>query len=103
MTRKLKRIEPFKFGLIVGIVYGLFSLVFVPIFLLSFVVTGLAALHSGSHQQMPAAIIGVVLGLVFVVFVPILYAVLGGLMGMLGAWLYNVVAGWVGGIEFEVE
>ena len=30
------------------------------------------------------------------------YTIIGGLLGMLMAWIYNVVAGWVGGIEFEV-
>jgi hypothetical protein len=43
------------------------------------------------------------LGVIMCIFLPVFYAVFGGLFGMLAAWIYNVVAGWTGGIEFEVE
>ena len=56
------------------------------------------AQHNAIQQGFSAGI-----GLVFCIFIPVLYAVMGGLLGMLMAWIYNVVASWVGGIEFEVE
>jgi hypothetical protein len=34
---------------------------------------------------------------------PLVYAVVGLALGIAGAWLYNLVAGWVGGIEIELE
>ena len=36
-------------------------------------------------------------------FLPVLYAVSGLMLAVVGAWLYNLVAGWVGGIELELE
>jgi hypothetical protein len=33
---------------------------------------------------------------------PIIYAVMGVVGGAIGAALYNLVAGWVGGIEVEI-
>ena len=43
------------------------------------------------------------LGVGFAIFAPIMYGVMGFLVGVIGAFLYNVVAKWVGGIEVEVE
>ena len=40
---------------------------------------------------------------VLAAFLPTLYAVSGLVLGAVGAWLYNLVAGWVGGIELELE
>ncbi len=101
MTRRLKRIAPVKVGLISAIIYGLISLIFVPFFLLSF---GLALLapHSQQNNAFPQGL-GLAFGALFCIFLPVIYAVMGGLFGMLAAWLYNVAASWVGGIEFEVE
>jgi hypothetical protein len=100
MIKKLKRIAPLKFGLILGILYGLIALIFVPFILLAAVVGSMVAptAEGSVHQAMG---IGVAIVLCFVL--PVFYAVIGGLCGMLIAWIYNVIAGWVGGVEFEVE
>lgn len=37
---------------------------------------------------------------VFLIFFPFLYAIFGFIFTVLGAWIYNLVAGWVGGIEY---
>lgn len=37
------------------------------------------------------------------VLVPVLYAAFGFVGTLIAAALYNLVAGWVGGIEIEVE
>ena len=34
---------------------------------------------------------------------PVMYAVFGVIFGAISAWIYNLVAGWIGGIEVEVE
>ncbi len=100
MTRRLKRIAPLKFGLVMGIMYGLLALVFIPFMFLSL---GLSLLGPAHHGSGLAQGLGAVFGLFLCFFFPLFYAVIGGLMGMLMAWVYNVVAGWIGGIEFEVE
>ena len=37
------------------------------------------------------------------IVVPVFYALLGFIIGFVGAAIYNVVAGWLGGLQFEVE
>jgi hypothetical protein len=37
------------------------------------------------------------------VFMPFLYALIGFVMGALGAWIYNLASGWLGGIEMELQ
>ena len=64
-----------------------------------------------------AALVGLVLGILFAVVayftgpawqlgvavvLPVLYGALGFVGGALYAWLYNVVSGWVGGIEVDL-
>jgi len=46
---------------------------------------------------------GVVLGILIMVGLPILYGVIGFVGGAIGALLYNIFAGFVGGVEIEVE
>jgi hypothetical protein len=36
-------------------------------------------------------------------WMPLLYAVFGFIFTFLGAWIYNGVAGWIGGIEFTIS
>ena len=51
---------------------------------------------TGSSWQLGAA------GWLAVVALPLLYGALGFVGGALYAWLYNVVSGWVGGIEVDL-
>ena len=47
------------------------------------------------------AILG--MGVGFVILFPLFYALMGFLSGVVGAFIYNLVAKWIGGIEVEVE
>jgi hypothetical protein len=101
MTRKLKRIAPLQLGKMLGVLYGLMGLIFLPFVLLASVF-GAFASHSGNSSAPPAtAFAGI--GIVFALLIPIMYAVFGFIGGVVGAWIYNIVAGLVGGIEVEVE
>lgn len=42
------------------------------------------------------------LAILFALLVPVLYAGMGAVFGFVSAWLYNVIAKRVGGIEIEV-
>ncbi len=46
---------------------------------------------------------GIVFGILIMIGLPIMYSVMGFIFGALGALLYNLFAGFVGGIEIEVE
>lgn len=43
--------------------------------------------------------IGVGFGLLSIIILPIMYAIGGFIMGIITAFIYNIVAGWVGGIK----
>jgi hypothetical protein len=43
------------------------------------------------------------MGGVALIIVPICYAIIGVVFGAITAWLYNLVAGSVGGVEIELE
>lgn len=41
-------------------------------------------------------------GVASILVMPIVYAIGGLIIGALGAWFYNLVAGWVGGVRLEI-
>ena len=75
-------------GLIIGAFISLFALV-----------GSMAAMGGGNDN----AVLGIFMGVGAVVALPIFYGVLGGVFAAISAALYNLVAGFVGGIEIEVE
>ena len=100
MTRRLKRIAPLQFGKMSGILYAGMGLIFLPFFALAALV-GMFAQHGSDQAAGGALTAGLMLGMA--VFMPIFYGGMGFVFGVIGAALYNLVAGWVGGIEVEVE
>jgi len=94
-TRRIKRIAPLQLGKMLAILYGFIGLIFIPFFLMMSLI----------GTQMPAQQRTGILafGLGFALFMPVMYAVMGFITGVLGAGLYNLVAGWIGGIEVQVE
>jgi hypothetical protein len=78
------------FGLIIGVIYGLFFMVFG------------AALLSQSGGG-PGAGGAVLIGILMMIGIPIMYGAIGFVAGAIGALIYNVAAGFAGGIELEVE
>lgn len=93
-TRIVRRIAPLQLGKILGVLYGLLSLLFVPFILLATMVPAFA----GDRE----ADFALPLGLGFAIVFPFLYAAMGFVGGLLMAALYNVVSKWVGGVELEL-
>jgi hypothetical protein len=91
MRKQLTYIAPLRAGIVLGVLYGLLGLIFVPFLLLAAVF--------GSKAGAPAAFGGIFLAVLF----PVLYAVAGFVGGVIGAAIYNLVARWTGGLEFEVR
>lgn len=100
MTRRLKRIAPLQLGKMLAVIYGASTLLFVPFFMLF---AGIASM--APHPQNGAAPFPMMIGMGVgaFVFLPFLYAFFGFITGVIGAFIYNLVAGWIGGIEVEVE
>lgn len=73
-------------GLVIGAFIALFSLFG-------------AAIGAGDS---PEAWMGAFFGIGAIVFLPIFYGLLGFVAGLLGAALYNLAAGFMGGLELDV-
>jgi hypothetical protein len=87
MKKRITHIDPLRLGVMLGGIYGALSLIIVPIFLLVMLAT-----HPGGFREA-----------FFVIFLPIIYAVAGFIGGLIAGALYNLLAGWTGGIEVTVE
>ncbi len=80
-------------SLIIAVPYGLIVIIF-------------SLIGAGSTRGDAAFMVGgggVVMGIIMMIFIPIFYAVIGFVFGAIGALVYNVFAGIVGGVEIEVE
>ena len=77
-----------------GWMYACMSLIFAPLFL----PIGLLASAAGQHSNSVAGIFSIG----FAVLLPMLYGVIG-FIGLIGALVDKVLAGWVGGFELEME
>jgi hypothetical protein len=80
---------------IMGLMYACMGLIFAPVFLL----IGLLASAAGQHNDPVAGIFSIG----FAVLFPVLHGVIGFIAGLIGAFLYNQFARWVGGFELEME
>lgn len=96
----IKRISPLSLGKIqalAGIVIGLI------VGLLMFVMgTVLGSFSSASGVAVPRGGLAMMGGL-SIIMLPILYGIFGFVGGVIGAWVYNIVAKWIGGIEIDLE
>ena len=98
----VKRIGPgsaFKIGLvtyaILGLVVGLF---------VAFISGVVGSLGGALSQAAPGArVLGFGTGLGAIIFFPICYGLVGGIFAALGAVIYNLVAGWIGGLEVDIS
>jgi hypothetical protein len=97
----IKRVAPLSLGKIAGTLYAFLGLIMGGIFSLAAMAGAFGS--SGSDGSLFGPMIGAVIGVGSIIFFPLLYGVLGFLMSMLFAWLYNIIAGMVGGIELEVQ
>jgi ABC-type enterochelin transport system permease subunit len=88
---RIRRIAPVQAAKIAAVLYGLMGLIFVPFFLI------MATLSPAASTPWAG------MGMGLAVALPLLYAAFGFVGTLIAAAIYNLVAGWVGGFEFEVE
>jgi Na+-transporting NADH:ubiquinone oxidoreductase subunit NqrD len=94
MTTRLRSVNPLQLGLVFGLVYAVLAFVFALLYALF----GAAILsHTGVLGMMPA------MGFGLVIVAPIMYFVIGFIVFVIVGALYNLVAGWIGGIEVTFE
>ena len=97
--QRVKRLGVLSVAKIQAAVMGVMGLVIGLIYAVILVVTGIIAVVSGTK----AGIVMIFGALAVVIFAPLLYALLGFVFGALSAWIYNLVAARLGGIELELE
>ena len=98
----VKRISPgsaLKVGAVVYAFFGIFVGICTALF--SMMAGSLADLGGGASPG--ARALGFGLGAAAIIVVPIGYGIIGGIGGALGALVYNVAAGWVGGLEVDIS
>ena len=85
MRKRITRFAPMQVAKVFAVLYALVSIPFAAI-----------AFFAGSMggQGMPVWL---------VVVIPVIYLVFGFIFTAIAAWLYNLVAGWTGGIEYTAE
>ena len=97
LKRRIKSVTPLQYGKMSAAIFGALGLVLFPFILIA---TVIPAIMSRGDTSVPV----LVLTAVFVaVLCPVVYGLMGFLMGVIGAWLYNLMARWLGGIEIELE
>lgn len=79
-------------SLLISIPYGLIIMIF-----------GATMMGSGQSNGMVAGGGSIVIGLLVMIGLPIFYSLIGFVAGAIGALIYNIFAGIVGGVEIEVE
>lgn len=87
MSQQIRRFGVGQTAKVVGVLYTLIGLLIVPLF-------AMAAILTPGEQAFPLWLIACL---------PFLYGLMGLIFSAIGCLVYNMVAGWVGGIEVEVE
>ncbi|WP_417472784.1 hypothetical protein [Luteimonas mephitis] len=94
----IKRIDVLSAGKIAGIIAAAIGLIAGLLFLLfGGLLSGLAGQGQGGGMLAMGG------GLLGVIVLPILYGVFGFIGGVVQAFIYNIAAGFVGGIRIETE
>ena len=84
MQKQITRISPFQSAKVVACLYFVITIPFIVLF-------AIASMFSPGQQRF---------GIFFMILAPFLYALVGFVFCIVGAWIYNIVAGLVGGIEY---
>ena len=87
MVQRLNRFSVGQTAKVLGVLYGLMGLIFLPFFLL-------AAVYAPGETTF---------GVGFAIALPVIYGVCGFIFAAIGCALYNLVAGRVGGIEVQLD
>jgi hypothetical protein len=90
-THRIRRVSPLSAAKVAAVLYAGLGLIIVPFILL---VSRLSPTESGSFGGM---------GTGLVIVLPLAYGAFGFAGTFIVAALYNAIAGWVGGVEVEVE
>lgn len=101
MPKVIREIGVLSLGKVAGIIYACIGLLVGVVVAMVSVLGGFAGLaHEGGAA---AGFVALFLGAGAVFVLPIFYGILGSLVGMLVAVIYNVAARLVGGVEITID
>jgi hypothetical protein len=96
----ISKIGVLSLGKMMGVTYALLGLLVGGVFaLISLAGAGIA---SASDEGAVPAFVSAMFGVGAVIVLPIFYGVMGFISGLIGALIYNVVSGMIGGVELDV-
>lgn len=87
MKHRIRRIDPLQAAKMAAVLYAIMGLLLAPIFVLA----------AKAAPNAPGFGVGLAIAM------PIFYGAIGFIFTAIGAALYNVVAGWIGGIEMDLD
>jgi hypothetical protein len=90
MKHTIRRINPLSAAKIAAVIYGFMGVVF-----------GLFFFLGSRMMSVDRSMVGPFTGIELAA--PLIYAALGALFTLVSAVIYNLVAGWVGGVELEID
>ena len=94
---EIKKIGVMSVAKIMAVLYAFIGLIIGSIFTI-FSVIGLAI-----ASQEASGIIAIIFGFGSIIMLPLFYGAMGFFGGAVTAWMYNLIASWIGGIEIETE
>jgi hypothetical protein len=95
-TQTVTRVDPVSVGKIYALALAAMILIIgIPVA----IIIGLFAMMAGPEVGI-LALVGI---LIFVIIASALYAAIGFVFGTIGAFIYNVAAGKVGGVKIDLE
>ena len=94
---ELKNIDPISVAKIMGVMYAAMGLIFGGLFAV-ISLAGLPFAH-GRGSAFPGAIFGVAA----IIFLPLMYGGIGFVVGGVTAWLYNLFADLIGGVQVTLQ
>jgi hypothetical protein len=95
----IRRVEPLSCAKVVGAIYAIFWLIIVCLSAIVGLISTIVRISAGGSSHPGSGS----MFLIPMIILPILYGVGVFLATLIGAWLYNTLAGFFGGIEVEVE
>jgi hypothetical protein len=96
----ITRVGPLSMAKVAGILYVIMGLVFGAF--VSLAAMAGAAIGAGSGDS-DGAMFGALFGVGAIILFPIFYGCLGFVMTLIMAWLFNIAAGMVGGVEVDAK
>ncbi len=93
VVERVGPVSALKVGFVVYAVLGLIAGLFCS-------AIAFAGIPFGPHAYMP---LKGALGLLPLILCPLLYGIIGGVVTVVSALIYNLASGWVGGLEVEIK